>query len=453
MTIDLPDYTNDALDGFLALIYALQNNPAEGTGIYKLIQFSHNTAGPSIPIALSQYMTTLQFNLFGDYPSSRDIIPSAIFCAAFAVIGILHTIIFTINTSRGHYFWMSAIMILYSIMRVIGWAARIPWSMDVTKIGIGIVHTVFTIVASIVLISVNLILAQRLFTWRHPVGGSRDLFWNFMIGAYIVICLLLGLTIVANVWPYLYFLSQEKYDIWVNVVRATSILIVLYSVTGIALINLSYFFKPTSKDENLHTYQPWWIESFSPTYFVEPHAARAANATFMKRNHNHRYAIRVIAATHHHYKMVEGLTNQRGSLTHNTSLIIIVISSAFICAGAILRSVVLFQGKQQRYQSQICQPVVMYIMWGLLEVIINILFIVGRIDLRFYRPDILPQIVRSIITAEQSHYNSDDELSEDYGSLPTKSISLRTPNQDSVTAKSIGKIAPDDDDDEDEFRF
>ena len=33
----------------------------------------------------------------------------------------------------------------------------------------------------------------------------------------------------------------------------------------------------------------------------------------MKRNSNHRHAIRVIAATHHHYKMVKGLSNERGT--------------------------------------------------------------------------------------------------------------------------------------------
>lgn len=43
------------------------------------------------------------------------------------------------------------------------------------------------------------------------------------------------------------------------------------------------------------------------------------------------------------------------------------------------------------------------------EVIINVLYIVGRVDLRFYRPDVLPVAVRAIITAEQTYYPSSDE--------------------------------------------
>ena len=33
----------------------------------------------------------------------------------------------------------------------------------------------------------------------------------------------------------------------------------------------------------------------------------------MKRNSNHRHATRVIAATHHHFKMVKGLSTERGT--------------------------------------------------------------------------------------------------------------------------------------------
>ncbi|EMG47157.1 hypothetical protein G210_2546, partial [Candida maltosa Xu316] len=44
----------------------------------------------------------------------------------------------------------------------------------------------------------------------------------------------------------------------------------------------------------------------------------------------------------------------------------------------------------------------MYFGWGVFEVIINVMLIVGRADLRFYRPDILPAKVRAIVTAEQT---------------------------------------------------
>ena len=102
----------------------------------------------------------------------------------------------------------------------------------------------------------------------------------------------------------------------------------------------------------------------------------------MKRGHNHRHAIRVIAATQHHHNMVNGLSRERGDLKHNWSLVIITITTLFIFIGQVGRTV---------------------------AVIIHLLYIIGRVDLRFYRPDRLPAPVRSIITAEQSLNPSDVE--------------------------------------------
>lgn len=90
-------------------------------------------------------------------------------------------------------------------------------------------------------------------------------------------------------------------------------MVIVYSLTATSLIGLSLWL-PTKKDENRYTYQPWWIESFAPFYFIKKGAAQEAAETFMKRNSNHRHATRVIAATHHHFKVVKGLSNQRGIL-------------------------------------------------------------------------------------------------------------------------------------------
>ena len=49
---------------------------------------------------------------------------------------------------------------------------------------------------------------------------------------------------------------------------------------------------------------------------------------------------------------------------------------------------------------------------GIFESFISIIYIIGRVDLRFYRPDILPAKVRAIITAQQSYYPSDFEDEE-----------------------------------------
>ncbi|QEL63229.1 hypothetical protein CJJ09_005427 [Candidozyma auris] len=403
------DYTG-ATAGLMDLLRYLNNYPALGTGIERLANQGHNLLGSELPIEFLKYQVGYQINLVGSYPTDTDVVPSAIFVAAFAVLLFVHLGIFIINCSRHHFFWVSIGWVFYCILRCIGFGLRIPFGKDVTRVPTGIASEVLLILPSIVLVSLNLILAQRVYS------------------------------------------SYKK------VVQASAVLILAYSLTAISLIGLAYFFKPTRKDENLYTYQPWWIESFSPFYFVKKGAVYEAEETFMKRNHNHRHAIRVIAATHHHYNMVEGLTNQRGDLSHNWSLGLIAITTLFIFVGSLCRLIVCFQDRYTREQSRLCEPVAMYILWGLLEVIINVLYIVGRVDLRFYRPDILPAKVRAIITAQQSieqsdassefdQYSSEEEISDTESS---EGFDL-TPNvQKEGFVKNAKELESDDDE---EFRF
>lgn len=428
------DWTDAAVGGFMNLLSAVNNSPAPGTGINVLVKQAHNLMGPQIPEALIQFTISEQINLFGSYPTSKDVVPSAIFAAVFIILSIGHAAIFTINYSRGHYFWLSLGWAFYCVMRWIAWILRITWSKDITNTEMGIADEVLLVLPSILLISGNLILAQRIFTWRHPVGGSRKTFWAVMIALYVVVCAVIAMTIVASVVPYLYLISEHAFLAYKKVVEASSILIILYTLTAMALLSLAYFFKPTEKDENLYTFQPWWINSFSPLYFVKKGAAAEAADTFMKRNHNHRHAIRVIAATHHHYNQVEGLSNERGDLKHNYSLAIIVISSVFLFVGAICRAVAVFQGRTDATRGPVCEPVAMYICWGLLEVIINVLYLVGRVDLRFYRPDVLPKAVREIVTANQSVEQSavHSEAEEEEEEVMTKEKELTVSPLDSA---------------------
>ena len=400
------EYT--ALQGLVALLYSINDGAFVGTGIKLMVDQAHNLLGPNLPPAVVDYTVGTLINLFGGYPNSQDIPASIVFAVIFGVIMIIHTVILVINTSRGHIFYLSFVWILYCAMKVIGFSLRAKWGTDVTLVAIGLTSEVFLIVPAIVIVSANLILAQRLFTWRHPVGGSRKLFWFFMIALYAFVVILVAVTILASFVPYLNFLSYWSYRSWIHTVQFTSILVIVYSLTSVALIGLS-FWLPTSKDESRYTYQPWWIESFAPFYFVEKGAAQKAEASSMKRNSNHRHATRVIAATHHHFKMVKGLSNKRGDLKHNVSMGLLIITTVLIFIGAIGRAIVVFQARMHIFASPAESKWFMYVCWGVFEVIINVLYIVGRVDLRFYRPDVLPAAVRAIITAEQTYYPSSDE--------------------------------------------
>lgn len=418
MTVNNHNY--DSCAGLMTLITALSNGRDLGTGILPFANWGKNILGLELPRVLLEYNVGMQNNLYGDYPGYTEYnekIPSAIFMVVFFVLMIAHLTIFFINYSRHHYFYLTLFWALYCCSRILGFGLRIVWSNDISRVNLGIGDEALLVLTSIALVASNLILAQRIFTWRHPVGGTRKLFTNIMLVLYAIVAVGIILTVAGSAIPYLYYLDSKSYMGYQICVMLVCILIILYCVAGTALIALAYFFKPTRKDENLYTYQPWWIESFHPLYFVKPGAKLEAEETFMKRNHNHRHAKRVIAATHHHYNMVEGLTNQRGDLKHNKSIIIISISTIFLLVEAVFRCIIVFQSHVAFEGGPLQNAATMYVTWGGLEAIINIMFIVGRVDLRFYKPDKLPKKVRNIITAEQSVLpsieHSDEEMSDE----------------------------------------
>lgn len=426
------EHDDSATGGLMKFLLATANGGAPGTGIKQIIDIGTNLLGDELPDELVKYNVDTQNVLMGGYPTEWDVAPSIAFSVIFFVFLILHTSIFLINFFRGHYFWVSIGFIVYCLMKIPAFAMRAYWAKNITEINIGLTASVLQIVPAYLIVSLNLILTQRLFTWRHPVGGSRWLFWSIMLGMYAMVFVFIAVIITASLVPYLYFISYRTYEQWAQVNQAAGVIVVLYVMTSVSLLALSYLFPPTKKDENLYTYQPWWIKSFSPFYFVEKGAAQRAKLTFMRRNHNHRHAIRVIAATHHHFNMVEGMTNERGSLTHNVSMFIITATTALILVGAILRCIVLFQFKWKRYEDTIAEPLLGFITWGLFESFVNIIYIVGRVDLRLYRPDILPPQVRAIITAEQSFYPSESEEDDE------DDIYTRSSHESDISAVSKG---------------
>ncbi|RCK54547.1 hypothetical protein Cantr_04218 [Candida viswanathii] len=434
-----------ASTGLLELLFHVFDNPDRGTGIYVLVARARNLLGEKLPACLAHNAVGKQVNLPGKYPVGTDIAPLILFACIFGVFVILHLIIFIINSSRGHYFLLSLIWSVNALIRMISFILRATWAQDITQVKEGIANEILFIVPSLVLVSTNLILAQRLFTWRHPVGGSRKLFWVTMVVLYFLVCIFATIAFVASAIPYLYFMSRERFLVYINLNRWIAAMVIVYTLTASILIGLS-FWLPTSKDERLYTYQPWWIESFAPFYFVKKCAAQKAEETFMKRNSNHRHAIRVIAATHHHYKMVKGLSNERGDLKHNFSLLIIILSTICLFIASVLRCIVVMQARTNWDSGRASVPVAMYFSWGVFEVIVNGLLVFGRADLRFYRPDILPAAVRAIVTAEQTNVLTSAVVSEEESD--TDSDDLSDDLTDDIEDGSIGYYSDPIDNDE-----
>ncbi|CAH2351564.1 hypothetical protein CLIB1423_04S00870 [[Candida] railenensis] len=399
------------LSMFNELLLNAHGNASPRSGTLQSNQITKKLLGTPLPPQVVHLGTATQTNLFGDYPTSADIAPSAIFAAVFMIFAFAHLGIFYENYRRGHKFWLSLGFAFYCVCRFIGWVIRIVWSSNPTNVQLGSAGGFFTVSSSVFLLTLNLILAQRIFTWMHPVGGSRKLFWYYMYALYFSVIVVIALTSGAQISPYLSFMSPAKVSRLLKVTEASSILLCLYCFQSLNLVAMAYQFKPTKKDKNLYTYQAWWIEKFSPFYYVEKGAAQQAEESFLERSVHERNAVRVIRASVQHAQTIPGVSTERGALNHTFSVALLAVTSVLISVGAICRCISIFQNNTQMTQTSICKPVVMYICYGLLEVICNILYLVGRIDLRFYRPDRLPKRIRE--APEVLNKVSSDSHSED----------------------------------------
>ncbi|KAG0689895.1 hypothetical protein C6P40_004243 [Pichia californica] len=429
----------------VALIDAETNGAASGTGIVKLVELTQELLGldstSEIPSYLISYVKDVQQSQFGSYPDHKDIAPSAVFLAIFVIISIAHGSLFTFNLLRGHKFWLSFAFCFYSTLRWLGFALRIVWAKNILRLHIGIASEVLLVLPIVFLASFNLVLAQRIFTWRHPVFGNNKIFWNFMLFLYSVVVAVVVMTIVAGVIPYLYYLSRSHYDMCRNVVKVTSILITLYSLLSIAFVAFTYLLPVNESNKQALVYQPFWIKSFSPFYFPPKNSAKEGETIFVERFRNDpRTPMRSLVGGGmsnidnqdidevQELRDFENSGSEKFSLKHNISVCIVLITSIFVFIGSLFRCIGCFMDMVYLNESWIYDPVVMYVLWGALETICNILYLVGRIDLRFYRPDTMVKANRDLYKSQSNTQNtiSPDTINEkedsiDHSSHPSSS--------------------------------
>ncbi|ODV62401.1 DUF3112 domain-containing protein ASCRUDRAFT_25019, partial [Ascoidea rubescens DSM 1968] len=385
------------------IISSMTNGAAPGTGSKLLVEQATKMFNGQIPDYVSQYALSQQRAIFGSYAhGNKDIIPSSIFAAVFALIGLLHLFIFIKNYSRAHKFYYSLALFFYSLLRFLGFLLRAIWANDTLKVEIGLASSILIVIPSIILAALNLAFSQRIFTWRHPKVGSSKPFWTLMLSIYTIVIGIVVMAIVADSVIVLYYLSEKHFTMCKNVARVASLFAVLFSCSASILIALAYIYKPGTSNQNFLIYQPWWIESFNLNYFVKKNSILQAEKVFIN-NPNFDFkknVVRVIPSSLHHYTKIEDAAGmpdlgleESPVLKHNHSIFLITLTTILLLISSIFRCVSCFIDQKVGNQSWIFRPVVMYIMFGVLEVIVNVLYILWRIDLRFYKPDRLPKSV------------------------------------------------------------
>ncbi|KAL9045646.1 MAG: hypothetical protein Q9214_001341 [Letrouitia sp. 1 TL-2023] len=265
----------------------------------------------------------------GGHPTVGTDVPiTSVFLFLFVCGAIAHMTIFQLNRRRGHKFIMSAMMFGFCMARIVTCVMRIVWSCYSTDVSIAIAAAIFVAAGVVLLFVINLIFAQRIIRAAHPHSGWHPFFSYFFHAIYILIVLSLIMLITANI--------QNFYTLNKNTKRIDRD-IILYGQTFYAII------------------------SFLPVVLV-------IGGLVVPRK-----------------TRVEKFGNGR----FRSKIYILVAASLILCLGACFRvgtnykDPVPLTQPPPGYLSKAC----FYIFNFVLEILVIILYVVVRVDLRFHVPD------------------------------------------------------------------
>lgn len=392
---------------------------AAGSGIKQAINYVKEM-NPLLlqPGTVAQLVGTLP-GLLGGYPTNttHEQGVDAFMFSLFAVLFLGTAFIWLNNVFRGHHFYLHIGLVFFCAAKIIGYALRYQWSKDITQVDIGIASTVFIDVAQLVVLSMNHVFAHRIFTWRHPETGNSwwlNLVFDIM---YFFVVMIIIMAIIGQTMPYTMYLTPHGLKVTQNVTMAASILNLVYALIPFQLIMAAYMFKPGKL-----TAEPWkkrqegsilppvyqanWIESTNIFYYV-PRGAQS----HVYKDEPASQAIRVIPTREapsdgFHDTHNEPLTHPK-SPSIFTAIAIVLFSSTIFLLNTCFRVAAVFgtyygdhkvagtptQSTSNRnvwtWKSDFFpfKPECIWVFYGGLEALVVVLFLVMRVDLRFYIPD------------------------------------------------------------------
>lgn len=123
---------------------------------------------------------------------SLDVPVSAVFLFLFILGAISHATIFRVNQARGHKFLLSGMLFGFCMSRIVTMVMRIVWTTRVTNGRIAIAANVFVSAGVLLLYVVNLLFAQRIVRSCHPNIGWHPIFHYALVAIYV----LTGMTLI-----------------------------------------------------------------------------------------------------------------------------------------------------------------------------------------------------------------------------------------------------------------
>ncbi|KAL8812146.1 MAG: hypothetical protein Q9200_001263 [Gallowayella weberi] len=147
----------------------------------------------------------------GGTPTVHTDVPiTAIFLLLFILGAIAHMTIFQLNMKRGHKFIMSGMMFGFCMARITTCVMRIVWATRPRHIPIAIAAQIFVAAGVVLLFVINLIFAQRIIRAAHPNSGWHPFFTHFFTAIYVLIVVSLIMLITANVQSFYTLNSNTK---------------------------------------------------------------------------------------------------------------------------------------------------------------------------------------------------------------------------------------------------
>ena len=265
----------------------------------------------------------------GGLPTTGVDVPiCAVFLALYIIGAASHMTILQINQRRGHRFIISGMLFGFCMSRIVTTIMRIVWANYPRNGRIAIAANIFVAAGVVLLFVINLLFAQRIVRACHPRSGWHPLFHYTFIAIYVLI--------VLNLFAVITCVIQSPYTLNLNTRRIDRD-IILYG--GTFYIGVS----------------------FLPILLV------IGGLVIPRKTRVEKF----------------------GSGRFRHKIAILLLASVLLCAGATFRAAVNYAGGKRprtdpaNYQNKAC----FYIFNFTVEIIVIYLYVLVRVDRRFFIPN------------------------------------------------------------------
>ena len=267
-------------------------------------------------------------SLGGSPTVALDVPVCAVFLALFICGAVSHMTILQVNLRRGHKFLISGMMFGFCMARITTLVMRIVSAARPRNLRIAIAAAVFVYAGVVLLFVINLIFAQRILRACHPTFGWHRLLHHSFTALYVLIVLTLAMLLTASI--------QSIYTANLNTRRIDRD-VVLYGQTFYSVV------------------------SFLPILMV------IGGIVIPRKTRIEKF----------------------GQGRFRTKIGILLTTSFLLCLGACFRAGTNYAGGERPirnpagYQGKAC----FYIFNFAIEIVVTLLYVVVRIDKRFWVPN------------------------------------------------------------------